>query len=126
MRRRGNKPPNRRTSALFAAALLAGMAGAATHGSAISQMQSGSAAASSTRPAAPAAVTPASPLREEAVLNQEPDSLTADTDRLFALATELKREVARTNQDTLSIQVIKKADEIEKLAKNMREKMKAQ
>ncbi len=102
------------------------MAGAATHGSAISQMQSGSAAASSTRPAAPAAVTPASPLREEAVLNQEPDSLTADTDRLFALATELKREVARTNQDTLSIQVIKKADEIEKLAKNMREKMKAQ
>jgi xanthosine utilization system XapX-like protein len=52
--------------------------------------------------------------------------LVKDTDKLFALATELKDEVAKTNKDTLSVDVIKKADEIEKLARSVREKMKAQ
>jgi len=42
------------------------------------------------------------------------------------LATELKDDVNRTNENVLSIDVIKKADEIEKLAKSVREKMKAQ
>jgi hypothetical protein len=52
--------------------------------------------------------------------------LVKDTDKLFALATELKTEVAKTNKDTMSIDVIKKADEIEKLARSVRDKMKAQ
>jgi hypothetical protein len=52
--------------------------------------------------------------------------LVKDTDKLFSLATELKTEVAKTNKDTMSIDVIKKADEIEKLARSVRDKMKAQ
>jgi hypothetical protein len=52
--------------------------------------------------------------------------LVKDTDKLYALATELKDEVAKSNKDTLSVEVIKKAEEIEKLAKSVREKMKAE
>ena len=47
-----------------------------------------------------------------------------DTDKLLELATELKQYVDKTNQDILSMDVIKKADEIEKLARSVREKMK--
>ena len=47
-----------------------------------------------------------------------------DTGRLLALATELKSEVDKTNKDVLSLDVIKKADEIEKLSKSIKEKMK--
>src|SRR5262252_7890514 len=49
-----------------------------------------------------------------------------DTDKLLELATELKQYVDKTNEDILSMDVIKKADEIEKLAKAVREKMKGQ
>jgi hypothetical protein len=44
--------------------------------------------------------------------------------KLLELATELKTEVDKTNKDTLSLGVIRKADEIEKLAHNAKEKMK--
>jgi hypothetical protein len=47
-----------------------------------------------------------------------------DTSRLLALATELKSEVDKTNKDVLSIDVIRKADEIEKLSKSIKEHMK--
>ena len=47
-----------------------------------------------------------------------------DTDKLLELATELKQYVDRTNENVMSVDVIKKADEVEKLAKNIREKMK--
>ena len=47
-----------------------------------------------------------------------------DTDKLLELATELKQYVDKTNEDILSMDVIKKADEIEKLAHTVREKMK--
>jgi hypothetical protein len=47
-----------------------------------------------------------------------------DTDKLLELATELKQYVDKTNEDILSMDVIKKADEIEKLAHSVREKMK--
>lgn len=47
-----------------------------------------------------------------------------DTERLFELSNELKRYVDKTNENILSIDVIKKADEIEKLAHSIREKMK--
>ncbi len=54
------------------------------------------------------------------------DSLKRDTDKLLELATELKQNVDRANENTLSLDVIKKADEIDKLAKQIREKMKGQ
>jgi uncharacterized protein YlxW (UPF0749 family) len=50
--------------------------------------------------------------------------LVADTDKLLALATELKQEVDKTNKDVLSVDVIKKADAIEKLARSVKERMK--
>ena len=50
--------------------------------------------------------------------------LKRDTERLFKLATELKDYVDKSNENTLSLNVIKKADEIEKLAHSVKEKMK--
>ncbi len=50
-------------------------------------------------------------------------SLKKDTDKLLELATELKQYVDKTNENTLSLDVIKKAEEVEKLAKKVREKM---
>ncbi len=47
-----------------------------------------------------------------------------DTEKLLALATELKQYVDKTNENVLSVEVIRKADEIDKLAKSIREKMK--
>jgi hypothetical protein len=47
-----------------------------------------------------------------------------DSTRLLKLATDLKTEVDKTSKDTLSLGVIRKAEEIEKLAHNVKEKMK--
>ena len=47
-----------------------------------------------------------------------------DSTRLLKLATELKAEVDKTTKDTLSLTVIRKADEIERLARGIKEKMK--
>ena len=47
-----------------------------------------------------------------------------DSARLLKLATDLKTEVDKTTKDTLSLSVIRKADEIEKLAHSVKEKMK--
>jgi len=46
-----------------------------------------------------------------------------DTNRLYRMAEELKAEVAKSNKDILSVAVVKKADEIEKLAKSLKERM---
>jgi hypothetical protein len=51
-------------------------------------------------------------------------SLKEDTAELLKLATELKDSVDKTTEKTLSVDVIRKAQQIEKLAKNVREKMK--
>jgi hypothetical protein len=50
--------------------------------------------------------------------------LKADTEKLLELATELKQYVDKTNESVLSVEVIKKTQDIEKLAKSVREKMK--
>jgi hypothetical protein len=47
-----------------------------------------------------------------------------DSAKLLKLATDLKTEVDKTTKDTLSLGVIRKADEIERLAHNVKEKMK--
>jgi hypothetical protein len=47
-----------------------------------------------------------------------------DSARLLKLATDLKAEVDKTSKDTLSLNVIRKADEIERLAHSVKEKMK--
>ncbi len=47
-----------------------------------------------------------------------------DTEKLFQLSTELKAAVEKSNEHMLSIEVIRKAEEVEKLAKRVKEKMK--
>jgi hypothetical protein len=47
-----------------------------------------------------------------------------DCVKLLKLAADLKAEVDKTNKDTLSLAVIRKADEIERLAHSVKEKMK--
>ena len=49
--------------------------------------------------------------------------LEADTNKLLELATQLHTDVAKTNKNVLSIDVIKRADEIEKLAHAVKERM---
>ena len=46
-----------------------------------------------------------------------------ETDKLFQLATELKAAVDKTDENVLSLEVVRKADEVEKLAKKVKEKM---
>ncbi len=51
--------------------------------------------------------------------------LKRDTEKLLQLASELKESVDKSSESTLSLDVIKKAEEIEKLARSMKDKMKA-
>jgi len=62
------------------------------------------------------------PVRTESSDRQK--KLSEDTDKLLALAIELKERVDKTNKDVLSVDVIKKADEIEKLARSLKERLK--
>ena len=49
----------------------------------------------------------------------------ADTARLVTLSTELNAEVQKTTRDELSVEVVRKAAEIEKLAHDVRERMRS-
>ena len=55
---------------------------------------------------------------------QRQQDIKKDTDQLLDLATELKQYVDKTNENIISLDVIKKAEQIEKLAKSVKEKMK--
>jgi hypothetical protein len=51
-------------------------------------------------------------------------AIKTDTDKLLKLSVELKQYVDKADENVLSLDVIKKAEEIEKLAHSVREKMK--
>lgn len=51
------------------------------------------------------------------------EQLKSDTDKLLKLSVELKACVDKTNTNVLSLDVMKKAEEIEKLAKSVHDKM---
>ena len=51
-------------------------------------------------------------------------ALKHDTDRLLKLSVELKQSVDKSDENVLSLDVIKKAEEIEKLARSVKDKMK--
>jgi hypothetical protein len=55
---------------------------------------------------------------------QRQEEIKQDTLKLFQLATELKDAVDKSDENMLSLDVVKKADEVEKLAKKVKEKMK--
>jgi hypothetical protein len=59
-------------------------------------------------------------LREE----ERQRRLVSDSDKLLELATALHNEVAKTDKHILSVDVVKRADEIEKLARSVKDRMK--
>jgi len=91
-----------------------------THNQAAAQpaVAQNSQADSKKAPDAPATTTPAT-------VNPDPHQaqIIADSQKLLKLSQELKAEVAKSNKDTLSLTVIKKAEEVEKLAKTLKEEM---
>jgi hypothetical protein len=73
---------------------------------------------------------PAAQIREKMqrdqmkALNKERQaSLKKDMDDLYKLATELKDSVDKTDENVMSLQVIRKTEQIEKLARDIRKKM---
>ena len=63
---------------------------------------------------------------EKKANQQRQAELKRDTERLVKLSTELKQYVDKTNENILSLDVIKKADEIEKLAHSVKAKMRGE
>ena len=59
-----------------------------------------------------------------AAANERKKQIADESTKLLSMALALKAEVDKTTKDTLSINVIRKADEIEKLAHNVKEKIK--
>lgn len=62
--------------------------------------------------------------RQKELNKKRQEEIRDDTQKLFQLATELKDAVDKSNEHELSLTVIKKAEEVEKLAKKVKEKMK--
>ena len=63
--------------------------------------------------ASPAPQTPLTPQQKQ---------LADDTAKLLALANELKAELDKSTKDTLSLSVIRKAEQVEKLARKVRDR----
>lgn len=63
--------------------------------------------------------------RQDAQIQARKNQLAVDTAKLLQLANELKAEMDKSSKDTLSVNVIKKADQVEKLAHKVRDEMKA-
>lgn len=61
---------------------------------------------------------------EKKANKQRSAALKNDTDKLLKLSVELKAYVDKSDENVLSLDVIRKCEEIEKLAKSVREKMK--
>ncbi len=110
--------------------LLLGMVGGLTGVAAARKLQQVP-ALSAGRPALPGANEPRDPFAEQSASkmthmreDERRKRLMSDTARLLALTNELKAEVDNTSRDELSLDVIRKAAEIEKLAHDVRERMK--
>jgi hypothetical protein len=62
--------------------------------------------------------------RVKALNDDRHKKLVTDVDKLISLSNELKTDVDKTNKDELSLDVIRKAQEIEKLAHDVQSRMK--
>ena len=62
--------------------------------------------------------------QKKALNKQRQADIRKDMDKLYKLATDLKAMVDKTDENILSVDVIKKTEEIEKLSKDIRNKMK--
>ncbi len=61
--------------------------------------------------------------RDKMIVDERRKKILSDTDRLLTLATQLKAEVDKSTKNELSLEVIRKAAEIEKLAHDVKERM---
>ncbi len=102
----------------------------AAAGALASSQQSSQNPASTPAPAAPSAPTDTKktseavpPPAQPAVTDPHQAQIIADTQKLLKLSQELKAEVAKSNKDTLSLTVVKKAEEVEKLAKTLKDEL---
>jgi hypothetical protein len=64
--------------------------------------------------------------REKLASDERQKKLVEDTAKLLELAKELKVAVDKSDKNTLSLDVVRKADAIEKLAHSVKEKMKGE
>jgi hypothetical protein len=62
--------------------------------------------------------------QRKALNKDRQESLKKDMAELYKLASELKESVDKTDQNMLSLQVVRKTEQIEKLARDIRRKMK--
>ena len=67
---------------------------------------------------------PNRPSLSREMLRESFEKTQADTAHLYELATELKEEMEDATEDVLSVTVMKKAEEIEKLAEDIKNRMK--
>jgi hypothetical protein len=70
------------------------------------------------------AAKPSKLQKAEAADSARKRQISDESTQLLAMALSLKAEVDKTNKDTLSLNVIRKADEIERMAKTVKEKIK--
>ena len=63
---------------------------------------------------------------EKKANEQRHADLKRDTDKLLQLSTELKNYVDKSNEHVLSVDVVRKAEEIEKLAHSVKVKMRGE
>ena len=78
------------------------------------------------RPNLEEAISPETLDRQEQARNLERQRrLVADTDKLLLLATDLKSQVTKANNNPLQPDEARKAEEIEKLAKSVRDHMRS-
>ena len=62
--------------------------------------------------------------QEHARNDERQKRLIADSDKLLALATQLHDDVQKTNKNILSMDVVRRAAEMEKLSHDLKERMK--
>jgi hypothetical protein len=58
------------------------------------------------------------------LMSERQKRLVEDTDKLLALTTALKEQMDESNKDVLSLDMVKKAEQIEKLAHSVKERIK--
>ena len=77
------------------------------------------------RPQETAPDAPAIPGAEKKILEENDKDMKKKVDRLYELATQLKNEVDKTDSSkVLSLNLVKKAEEIEKLARDIKNRSK--
>jgi hypothetical protein len=62
--------------------------------------------------------------QEKMRISERQKRLVEDTDKLLALTTALKEQVNESDKNILSLDMVKKAEEIEKLAHSVKERIK--